>query len=84
MSADGELRPVLYNNMFDGLYLLAKSEGRGALYRGLRAGCAATIPSTAVTVRKQGLSGACWRARLTSPPHLTIALTTRSTSFMSS
>ena len=41
---------MLYNNMFDGLYLLAKNEGKGALYRGLRAGCAATIPSTAVTV----------------------------------
>mmetsp|Transcript_100838 Transcript_100838/g.289395 ORF Transcript_100838/g.289395 Transcript_100838/m.289395 type:complete len:277 (-) Transcript_100838:234-1064(-) len=49
MNAEGVLRPVLYNNMFDGLYLLAKNEGKGALYRGLRAGCAATIPSTAVT-----------------------------------
>ena len=42
-------RPVLYKNMFDGLYVISKKEGMSAIYRGLRPACAATIPSTAVT-----------------------------------
>lgn len=42
-------RPVVYSNMFDGLYHIAKDEGFPALYRGLQPACAEKIPSTAIT-----------------------------------
>eukprot|EP00617_Octactis_speculum_P027591 CAMPEP_0185773348 /NCGR_PEP_ID=MMETSP1174-20130828/73111_1 /TAXON_ID=35687 /ORGANISM="Dictyocha speculum, Strain CCMP1381" /LENGTH=272 /DNA_ID=CAMNT_0028460001 /DNA_START=63 /DNA_END=881 /DNA_ORIENTATION=- len=46
-SNDGTTRH--YSNMFDGLYWLCREKGWGAMYRGLRPACAATIPSTAIT-----------------------------------
>ena len=48
-------RPVLYGNMFDGLYKLGRTEGIGALYRGLKPACAEKIPSTAVTFFAYGV-----------------------------
>mmetsp|Transcript_6405 Transcript_6405/g.20514 ORF Transcript_6405/g.20514 Transcript_6405/m.20514 type:complete len:371 (+) Transcript_6405:90-1202(+) len=39
-------RPMLYRNMFDGLYGIAKTEGLKGLYKGLTPACFATIPAT--------------------------------------
>jgi len=39
-------RPLIFQNMSDGLWSIAKTEGQNGLYKGLKPACLATLPST--------------------------------------
>lgn len=39
-------RPLVFQNMVDGLWSIAQTEGKNGLYKGLKPACLATLPST--------------------------------------